>query len=169
MIDRIRLSYRLLFAAVVALVIAAMTMGMYLQYVADLEPCPLCVLQRLGYVVTGLLALPGTVFALGALAQRLLAGLALLTAVAGGAVAAWHAYLIAYPPESMTCGRPFQWFDDDFPLVVWLPRLFRGQGDCLRVDWTLLGLNIPLWALLVFVAISMLLAGIVFGRRRVAG
>ncbi len=168
MIAKIRLPNRLAFAAVVALIIAAMAMGMYLQYVVDLEPCPLCVLQRLGYVVTGLLALPGTVFALGARAQRLLAGLALLTAVAGGAVATWHAYLVVYPPASMTCGRPFQWFDDDFPLVLWLPKLFRGQGDCLRVDWTLLGLNIPQWALLVFVAISVLLAGIVFGRRRVA-
>src|SRR5258706_11850535 len=98
-----------------------MAMGMYLQYVADLEPCPLCVLQRLGFVVTGLLALPGMLFALGAFAQRLLAGLALLTALAGGADAPWHAYLIAYPPASPTCVRAFQWVGGNFPLVVCLP------------------------------------------------
>ena len=65
--------------------------------------------------------------------------------------------MIWFPPASMSCGRPFEWFNEDFPLIVWLPKIFRGDGDCLAVDWTLLGLSIPQWSIVVFVALLALL------------
>ena len=84
-------------------------------------------------------------------------------------MAVWHVWILAFPPESMSCGRPFEWFHDDFPLAVWLPRLFRGDGDCLNTDWSLLGLGIPHWSLIGFAIVLALLTlgarGVIRGGR----
>lgn len=131
--------------------------ALYFQHVLGLAPCPLCVLQRVAIIGVGLAAALGLLVA-GARAQLLAATLAIVLAVVGGGIAAWHSWILAFPPESMTCGRPFQWFHEDFPLVQWLPKLFRGDGDCLAVDWTLLGLAIPHLSLLAFVALLVMAA-----------
>lgn len=144
-------------ALIVAFVVLSMTGALYFQHVLGLAPCPLCVLQRVAIIGVGLAAALGLLVA-GARAQLLAATLAIVLAVVGGGIAAWHSWILAFPPESMTCGRPFQWFHEDFPLVQWLPKLFRGDGDCLAVDWTLLGLAIPHLSLLAFVALLVMAA-----------
>lgn len=138
-----------------------MAFALYLQFVVGLEPCPLCSIQRVALIAAGLVA------AVGAFAARpgALLGASVLSALfvlAGAGVAAWHSWLLAFPPESLSCGRPFQWFHDEFPLAVWLPKLFRGDGDCLAVDWSLFGLTVPHWSLIVFIAALLVL---VFGMR----
>jgi disulfide bond formation protein DsbB len=142
---------------IVAFVVLSMAGALYFQHVLGLAPCPLCVLQRVAIIGVGFAAALGLLVA-GARAQLLAATLAIVLAVVGGGIAAWHSWILAFPPESMTCGRPFQWFHEDFPLVQWLPKLFRGDGDCLAVDWTLLGLAIPHLSLLAFVALLVMAA-----------
>jgi disulfide bond formation protein DsbB len=153
-------------ALALALVVGSMLAGLYVQHVAGLVPCPLCVLQRIAYVATGVFAGIGAFVLRGRIGRFLSATLALLAALAGGGVAAWHNWIIAYPPESLSCGRPFEWFHRDFPLAVWLPRLFRGDGDCLDVSWTLLGLTVPGWSLVVFAALVLMTGWAVFAAWR---
>jgi disulfide bond formation protein DsbB len=151
------LSARRLYVLAVLLVAAAMGAALYLQYVVGLAPCPLCVIQRMGSIAAGLFALLAALVGVGTWPRPVLGVAAIVCAVAGGGVAAWHAWLLAHPPESLGCGRPFEWFSDDFPLVTWLPKLFRGDGDCLAVDWKFLGLGVPHLSLLTFVALTALL------------
>ena len=151
-------SARQALAAVAAFTVAAMLVALYLQHVVGLKPCPLCVLQRIALILAGSIALLGVLLArsrTALLGCTLAAGAA---AVAGTGVAVWHVWILAFPPESMSCGRPFQWFHEDFPLAVWLPRLFRGDGDCLSTEWSLLGLGIPHWSLVGFAIVLALLA-----------
>lgn len=134
----------------VAVVVLSMGSALYVQYVLGLEPCPLCVLQRVAIIGVGIVA------GLGLLAARarwqfVAAATAIIIALVGAAVAGWHSWILAFPPESLSCGRPFQWFHEDFPLALWLPKLFAGEGDCLAVDWTFLGLAIPHLSLIAFV------------------
>jgi disulfide bond formation protein DsbB len=147
-------------ALVAAFAVAAMAVALYLQHVVGLKPCPLCVLQRIALILAGTVALAGAVLARGRASQfAFLAGSA-AAALAGAGVAVWHVWILVYPPESMSCGRPFEWFHEDFPLAVWLPRLFRGDGDCLSTEWSLLGLGIPHWSLVGFaVVLGLLLLG----------
>jgi len=56
----------------------------------------------------------------------------------------------------MTCGRPFQWFHEEFPLGTWLPKLFAGEGDCLKIEWSLFGLSIPDLSLIAFLLLLAL-------------
>jgi len=151
------LSARRLLLASVLLVVVAMAAALYLQYAVGLSPCPLCVIQRMGFIAAALFALLAAIAGAGGIPRLALATLAIISAIAGGGVAAWHAWLLAHPPETLGCGRPFEWFSDDFPLVTWLPKLFRGDGDCLAVDWTFLGLNVPHLSALTFLALIVLL------------
>jgi disulfide bond formation protein DsbB len=145
-------------ALVAAFAVVAMAVALYLQHVVGLKPCPLCVLQRIALMLAGAVALAGALFARSRGAQLGCIGTSAAAALAGAGVAVWHVWILAYPPESMSCGRPFEWFHEDFPLAVWLPRLFRGDGDCLSTDWSLLGLGIPHWSLVGFVIVLALLA-----------
>lgn len=156
-----RLGAKGLLALIVAMVVLSMAGALYFQYVLHLEPCPLCVIQRIAIIGVGVLALIGLLMR-SARGQLLAAGLAATAAVAGAGVAAWHSWILEFPPESMSCGRPFEWFHEDFPLATWLPKLFAGEGDCLKTDWTFVGLAIPHMALIAFV---VLLAGAVLAVR----
>lgn len=139
-------------------VLAAMAMGAgyYAQHVIGLEPCPLCIVQRLAFVTAGALGLLGAVFGARAGVALVFGALTDLAALAGGGVAAWHTWLIAHPPEWAQCGRPFAWMLENNTLVTLIPKLFKGEGDCLTVGWTLLGLNIPQWAVLIFLGMMVL-------------
>ena len=141
----------------VAVVVLSMGSALYFQYGLGLEPCPLCVLQRVAIIGAGIVAGFG-LLAAQARWQFIAAVTAIVIALAGAAVAGWHSWILAFPPESLSCGRPFQWFHEDFPLALWLPRLFAGEGDCLAVDWTFLGLAIPHLSLIAFVLLIGLAA-----------
>lgn len=150
-------SARRLYVLAVLLVLVAMGSALYLQYAVGLAPCPLCVIQRMGFIAAAILALLAALAGYRTLARPALGLLALASAIAGAGVAAWHAWLLAYPPKSLGCGRPFEWFSEDFPLVVWIPKLFKGDGDCLAVDWTLFGLGVPHLSALAFIGLIGLL------------
>jgi protein dithiol:quinone oxidoreductase len=151
-----RLTAFRLYMLSVLLVAAAMGSALYLQYAVGLLPCPLCVIQRMGFLSAALFALLAALVGAGT-ARPVLGVLGLLCALAGASVAAWHAWLLAHPPETLGCGRPFEWFSDDFPLVVWLPKLFKGDGDCLDIHWTFFGLGVPHLAGLAYIALIALL------------
>jgi disulfide bond formation protein DsbB len=147
---------RLLLATIVAIVVLSMAGALYFQHVLNLEPCPLCVLQRVAIIAAGLAAALGLLAS--AAAGQIVAGVAsLLFSLLGVGIAGWHSWLLVAPrEESLSCGRPFQWFQDDFPLAVWLPKLFAGKGDCTNLDWTLFGLAIPNLSLMAFLLLSTL-------------
>lgn len=153
---RERLTAARLYLLSVALVVAAIGSALYLQYVVGLLPCPLCVMQRVGFIAAALFALLATVAGRG-IARPVLGLVALLCALAGAGVSIWHAWLLAHPPETLGCGRPFEWFSDDFPLVVWLPKLFKGDGDCLDISWNFMGLGVPHLAGIAYAALIVLL------------
>jgi protein dithiol:quinone oxidoreductase len=152
------LTARRALALVAAFAAAAMGVALFFQYGLGLKPCPLCVLQRIALILAGLVALAGALLARRRGTQLVFLGGSALAALAGAGVAIWHSWILAFPPESVSCGRPFEWFNEDFPLVAWLPRLFRGDGDCLSTEWSLLGLGIPHLSLIGFGCVLALLA-----------
>ena len=126
--------------------------GLYLQHVVGLEPCPMCIVQRYALVLVALVA------GLSAMAARRgihVTGAVLMVLLAGfGAfVAARQSWLQWYPPEVVSCGRDFYGMIETFPLQRAIPMIFKGGGDCSKVDWTFLGASIANWSFLCFVAV----------------
>ena len=145
----------------------SLAFGLYLQHVVGLEPCPMCIVQRyalvLVVIVAGLSALTGN-------RRGLLAGSGLLVILSGfGAfVAARQSFLQWYPPEVVSCGRDFYGMVETFPLKRAIPMIFKGSGDCSKVDWTFLGGSIANWSFLSFVVIALISLGLItrLARRR---
>ena len=128
--------------------------GMYLQHVVGLEPCPMCIVQRYAMTLIGVVALLGLVWR-SVLGGRVLALLAVLLAAGGAFVAARQTWLQWYPPEVASCGRDFYGMIESFPLQRAIPLIFRGSGDCSKVDWTFLGGSIANWSFVAFVAMAV--------------
>src|SRR5574343_480085 len=74
----------------------------------------------------------------------------------GAFVAARQSWLQWNPPEIMSCGRDFYGMIESFPLQRAIPMIFKGGGDCTKVDWTFLGGSIANWSFVCFVAIAVL-------------
>src|SRR6266568_2372064 len=112
--------------------------GYYLQFIVGLEPCPLCIVQRI------LLFAVGVAFLVAALhhpAGRL------------GARLLWLQHL---PPEKRpACGPALDYLLSAFGPIEGLSRVLRGSGECGVVDWTLLSFSIPEWTLAAFVAFAV--------------
>ena len=131
--------------------------GYFLQYARGLEPCPLCVLQRLAFLVTGMTCLLGAVLGPGRLGTRLLAGLALLAAILGAGVAGRQVWLQSLPADQVpACGPGLDYMLEAFPLGKTLTMVLRGSGECAENAWQFLGLGIAAWAMVWFVLLGVL-------------
>ena len=149
MIDWFDTAPRRVLALVSAIGVGMLAYGLYLQHVVGLEPCPMCIVQRYALVLVVLLA------ALTATSNNrgvLIAGSVLMLGAAGfGAfVAARQSWLQWYPPEVSSCGRDFYGMIETFPLQRVVPMIFRGSGDCAKVDWTFLGGSLANWSFVAF-------------------
>jgi protein dithiol:quinone oxidoreductase len=150
-----RLGARQIMGAVAVGCLGLLAFGLYLQHVVGLEPCPMCIVQRYVMVLIAVVAAAGAAVS-GRRPQVVLGLLILLLASSGAFVAARQSWLQWYPPEIVTCGRDFYGMVENFPLQRAIPMIFRGSGDCTKVDWTFLGGSIANWSFLCFVAIALL-------------
>ena len=135
--------------------IAMLAFGVYLQQVVGLEPCPMCIVQRYALVLVALVAGIAAAFRQrGAVVGGSL--LVLLLSGFGAFVAARQSWLQWYPPEVASCGRDFYGMIETFPLRRAVPMIFKGGGDCSKVDWTFLGGSIANWSFLVFIGLAVI-------------
>ncbi len=138
--------------------------GMEMQALLHLAPCPLCIFQRLLYIVIGLVGLLGFCLPAGRMLWAALAGgFGLL----GFGVAAYQTWMQAYPELAPECS-----FTDPNlieRLVDWLgmawPSMFLATGFCTSRDWEFLGMSMANWSALVFAGIVAYAAWL-FMRRR---
>lgn len=148
--SRFRLLGALLFLVCYGLVVAAII----ISKLDNLSPCPLCILQRVAFLLVGTVGFFSLIYApTGILFRRILVSTALIFAMAGAGVALWHMYL-QYSPPSLTCGPDLEYMVQNWPPARWLPLVFSGKGECTKIDWTLLGISMPTWSALCFLAIT---------------
>ena len=150
--------YRLVNLFIVLVVVAAMSFALYfLEGVLHLEPCPLCIVDRVIFVaiaVVCFIALLHNAQGIGRWVYSVIAGLLSITGIA---VSARHIWLQGLPPDQVPeCGPGLMYMLDVFPLDDVIKRVFTGSGSCAEVDWTLLGLTIPQQTLLLFIFLFLL-------------
>jgi disulfide bond formation protein DsbB len=141
------------------IVVAALLFAVYyLEGVLYLEPCPLCIIDRVVLTGIGLVFLLAAAHNPGRTGQRVYAGLNLALVGLGAAVAGRHVWLQHLPEDQVPeCGASLEYMLETLPLHQTLRKVLQGSGECADVQWTLLGLSIPEQTLLLFAA----LAGIV--------
>ena len=130
-----------------------MAYALYAEYVLFLDPCPLCVFQRMAVIMLGMVLLVAAVHDPQGRLKYMYAGLAALSAVVGAGVAGWHVRLQHLPPDNIpSCGPGLDYMLDNFPLGDALKMVFAGSGECASIDWQLLGLSMPAWVLIAVLA-----------------
>ena len=130
--------------------------ALYVQYVVGLEPCPLCILQRVSVIVAGVLFLVAMLHNPADRGARVYGVLIDLAALLGILIAARHIWIIAQPPGAVAeCGASLEYMMDVLPLHEVLGKVLTGSGECAKIDWHFLGLNMPTWVLMALVCVGL--------------
>lgn len=137
--------------------------ALYMQHVMGLTPCYLCITQRAFIIAIGLVALAGAIHSPGLSGRRVYAALTGVLAIAGGFFSSKQLWLQSLPADQVpACGPPVEYLFDAFSFSEALGMLFRGDGNCAEIQWTLFGLSIPGWTLLSFIAILLVALWLAF-------
>lgn len=142
---------------VAALVACAGMMGyaLFAQHVLLLDPCPLCIFQRVAVILLGIVFLVAALHNPADGARWIYAVLVGLTASAGAAVAGWHVRLQNLPADEVpSCGPGFDYIVENFPLADALALIFKGSGECADLSWQFLGLSMPAWVALLLIVLG---------------
>lgn len=150
------LSQRALLLYGALLCAALMATALYMQHVMHLEPCPLCIFQRIFVIGLGLVMLVAAIHDPKGFGRRLYGALIVILGLLGVAVASRHVWLQSLPPDRVPeCGPGLEYMLQAFPLAEALEMVFRGSGECAEVLWSFLGLTIPGWTQLIFIGITL--------------
>jgi len=126
-----------------------MGFALYAQHVLLLDPCPLCVLQRVAVISIGIVFLVAALHDPAGWGRRIYSVLLGLFAAGGAGVAGWHWRLQNLPPSEVpTCGPGLDYMMENFPVGDALKMVFKGSGECAEVVWSFLGLSMPAWVLI---------------------
>lgn len=147
---------RLLNAAGLLACTGMMGFALYAQHGLGLEPCPLCILQRVAVIVLGGLFLAALLHGPGRRGAAVYGVLMLVAAGAGMVVAGRQVWLQNLPAQDVpACGPGFDYLMDVFPLTDALAMIFEGSGECAEVSWQLLGLSMAGWVLVVLALLGL--------------
>lgn len=138
--------------------LSAVVLGsaLYAQYVLYMEPCPLCIFQRVAVMAVGALAL---VFALIGFVKPnrcvALLGNALISvaALVGLGIAAQHIYIQNLPEADIpACGPGLDYMIETMPFNDMVAKVLGGSGECASVE-PIMGVPLPIWSALFFTGV----------------
>jgi protein dithiol:quinone oxidoreductase len=134
---------------------ALLAYAYYAQYVLHLEPCPLCIFQRVGIFATGILFAIAAAHDPAGWGRRVYAALIALAALVTAGVAVRHLYIQSLPPGTVAaCGASLDFMFKVFPVTDVLVKVLTGSGECAKVPWRFLGLAMPAWVLIAALALG---------------
>jgi len=150
-------SRRQIHFAAAAFCASLIAVALYMQHAMGLNPCYLCVVQRVFVIATGLVLLVAALHDPGVVGQRVYSGLGALTAFLGGSFSTRQLWLQSLPADQVpACGPPTEYLFDALPFADALGLLLRGDGNCAEIQWSLFGISIPGWTLMAFTGLFAL-------------
>ena len=129
----------------------------YFQNYLRLEPCYLCVTQRVFIIAVGITCALAALHNPQRIGQRIYAVLMVLLAITGAFFSGKQLWLQSLPEDRIpTCGPPVDYLFDAFPVSEVIAMLLRGDGNCAKIQWELLSISMPGWVLLAFIALTLI-------------
>ncbi len=149
-------SSRTLFTYIYVACFGLLVFGLYLQHFQGLEPCPLCIFQRIAYIAVGIVAFIAAIHGPKKIFSIIYFSIIDLFALCGAVIAGRQVWLQHLPEDKVpACGPGLEYMMDVFPFMEMLSMVFQGSGECAEVQWTFLGFSIAEWSLLMFVLIIL--------------
>lgn len=135
---------------------ALLAVAFYMEYQMGLEPCPLCMLQRIVFFCVGVVSLVSALTA-SEKARKVFAWIVVVLSFAGAALAIRHLYLQSLPTDELPACLPgLSYMFEVFPWQEIMQAMVMGTGECGDVVWTFLGISIPGWTLVAFVGMAII-------------
>jgi disulfide bond formation protein DsbB len=157
MLEKIKLNPRLWFFLGFLGCLSLLAAGAYFQFVEGLEPCPLCISQRIAISLTGVCFLMAAGHNPGKAGVKRYAISGAAIALAGASISARHVWLQHLPPDQVPeCGPGLEYMLQNFPLFETVKLMLSGTGDCAEVNWSFLTLSMPAWTLIAFLMLAAL-------------
>jgi len=129
--------------------------ALYVQHAMFLDPCPLCIFQRIAFLWIGVFALLAALHNPARTGRVIYTLLVLIGCVAGAAIAGRHVWLQSLPPDQVPdCGMGLNYMLETMPFADVLGQVFYGSGECAQIDWTFLGLSMPTWTLVWYIGLA---------------
>ena len=126
------------------------------QYVENMEPCLLCITQRVFVILVGIIALIAALHNPEAIGRALYSMALIIAALGGAGFAARHVWIQGLPEGKVpACAPSFEYMLEAFPFMQTLEFLLKGDGDCAKQDWFFLGLSMPSWVFVAFICIAL--------------
>jgi len=145
---------RIFYSIIFAICASLLGFGLYLEHAVGLEPCPLCIFQRVAFIVIGLFALIAAIHNPQKLFERIYTGLILITSLCGAGIAGRQIWLQHLPVDKIPeCGPGLEYMLDAFPFTDALRMILSGSGECAEVQWTFLSFSIAEWSIVCFSAL----------------
>jgi disulfide bond formation protein DsbB len=142
-------------------------LAILIQVTNNLEPCPLCISQRIVYLTLALLLLIAGIHNPGLLGRRIYGGLHFIAAATGMGIAARHVWIQSHADQVMSeCGAGFGYIFERFPLRRALELVFKGTGDCAVIDWTFHGITFPQLSFTAFTLLAAYVLAMAFAKRQ---
>jgi protein dithiol:quinone oxidoreductase len=159
------ITQRIIFTLIFAVCLSLLSFGLYLEHSIGLEPCPLCVFQRIAYIVVGLIALIGAIHNPQKLFERIYTGLILIASLCGTGIAGRQVWLQHLPEDKIPeCGPGLEYMLDVFPFTDALRMILSGSGECAEVQWTFLSFSIAEWSIVCFTGLTIASLAMLFRR-----
>jgi len=157
-----RIIYLLVFLACAGLLAAAYVF----EYVYYMDPCPLCIMQRIAVLLIGISGLVGFVFASSMMAKVSASIFMLLSSILGMSVAGRHIWIQGLPADEIpTCGPSLEYMVDTLPWADVLALMLRGNGNCADGHWSFIGLSMPQWVMVWYVGFAVVALYLLFKRK----
>lgn len=144
-----------------AFCVLMMLVALGLEHIGGLEPCPLCIFQRIAVLAAAAVFIVAAIHNPRRRVGSTLYGGLSLAAVIGGIVVAWrHLWLQSLPPDQVpSCGPGLDYMVDILPMRDVIAMVLSGSGECAEIDFALLGISLPGWTLVGFVVLALVPLG----------
>ncbi|ETX12552.1 disulfide bond formation protein DsbB [Marinomonas ushuaiensis DSM 15871] len=135
---------------------ALLGVAFYMEYQMGLEPCPLCMLQRIVFLCVGVASLLSSLTGSSS-ARKFLSWIVVVMSLTGAALAIRHLYLQSLPADELPACLPgLSYMFDVFPWQEIMQAMIMGTGECGDVVWTFLSISIPGWTLVAFAGMALI-------------
>ncbi len=135
--------------------IALLASAYYFQFALEMEPCPLCIMQRVATLMVALGCLAGVFLSEKPLGLLIASICTLLSSFFGIYLSHHHNWLQNLPADQVpSCGPSLEYMLDAFPIMEVITVLLRGNGNCAEVSWSFAGLSMPGWLLVFFIGFA---------------
>ncbi|MCI0654513.1 MAG: disulfide bond formation protein B [Methylococcaceae bacterium] len=136
---------------------AMLAIAAYFQFVENLQPCPLCITQRIIVFLAGMILLAAAIQNPAKTGIRVYSVIALVVSLCGAGVSGRHVWIQHLPPEQVPeCGPELEYVFKNYPFSKTLELMLSGTGECAEVSWTFMGLSMPGWTLVGFILLAVL-------------